>query len=316
MRRALVLVVTFFLLRDLCAGLNPTFSHRFRGVGVTPDGQMAIIFDAGNYILRKVSLHQCENCPSGTYNNGTGAGSRATCSKCPNNTYLASPGATSEAMCLPCAGNATAPAGSVSCQCKAGFSGPLWGPPCAICPRGSYSPQGSSACLLCPAAATSPPGSKTLASCDCGAGAYLEYGGGLSTIAGTTTAGFENGESGDARFNSPHGLTVSKNGTVLIADRGNGKIRMLDLETGAVSSLVTTGYSLVFPNHLVELPDGSLAISVGYHTWNHRILRMDRSSGETSTFAGGPHGSQLPCLACEIIASISTKKGLPRFYVS
>ena len=177
--------LTFWLLRTICTGMSATFSNSLGGVGVTPNGQLAIVVDAGNYMIRKVVLHQCANCSAGTYSNVTGALDSKTCILCPKDTYSAVLGANSLATCVPCAGNATAPAGSEVCMCKAGFVGPAGGPPCTICGRDSYSHVNSSTCQQCPMTASSLPGSTALSDCNCGAGAYVESGKCNNCSAGT-----------------------------------------------------------------------------------------------------------------------------------
>jgi hypothetical protein len=65
----------------------------------------------------------------------------------------------------------------------------------------------------------------------------------ITTIAGTGTAGYnEDGiPATDAQLNFPSGLTVDAAGAVLVADRGNHRIRKIDTDTGLISTFLGTG---------------------------------------------------------------------------
>jgi sugar lactone lactonase YvrE len=51
--------------------------------------------------------------------------------------------------------------------------------------------------------------------------------GAVSTLAGTGTAGWQDGAAAQAQFNSPHGLALGAGGSIYVADRSNHRIRMI-----------------------------------------------------------------------------------------
>jgi len=62
----------------------------------------------------------------------------------------------------------------------------------------------------------------------------------VSTLAGSGTQGFADGDGAAAKFNNPRGVTVDSAGTVYVADTNNYRIRMI-LPDGTVSTLAGTG---------------------------------------------------------------------------
>lgn len=62
----------------------------------------------------------------------------------------------------------------------------------------------------------------------------------VSTLAGTGTAGFADGDSAAAMFNWPYGVAVDRNGNVYVGDTQNYRIRMISPD-GNVSTLAGTG---------------------------------------------------------------------------
>ena len=65
----------------------------------------------------------------------------------------------------------------------------------------------------------------------------------ITTIAGTGTAGFsgDGGAPTAAQLNGPFGVAVDSAGNVYIADYGNSRIRMIDRNTGLISTIAGTG---------------------------------------------------------------------------
>ena len=61
-------------------------------------------------------------------------------------------------------------------------------------------------------------------------------------IAGGNTAGFNDGDGVTARFNQPHGLALAPNGTLVVADRLNHRVRLID--TLGTNHVVSTLYGL------------------------------------------------------------------------
>ena len=83
--------------------------------------------------------------------------------------------------------------------------------------------------LNCPAGlALDADGSSVLVA-DCGNHAVrrVTMAGAVSTVAGNGEAGFADGEGAAARFNSPNDVVVDKEGTIVVADRDNHRLRKI-----------------------------------------------------------------------------------------
>ncbi len=65
----------------------------------------------------------------------------------------------------------------------------------------------------------------------------------VRTLAGDGTAGFagEGASGSDVRFNQPHSVALDDAGGLLVADTLNHRLRRIDLETGAVTTISGTG---------------------------------------------------------------------------
>ena len=63
----------------------------------------------------------------------------------------------------------------------------------------------------------------------------------VSTLAGSGTFGWGEGEGTQARFNAPRGVVVDGNGNTIVADTFNHRIRKVDLATQTVSTVAGTG---------------------------------------------------------------------------
>ncbi|UDY37605.1 hypothetical protein [Dermatobacter hominis] len=59
----------------------------------------------------------------------------------------------------------------------------------------------------------------------------------VAVLAGSGTAGDDDGTGGAASFNNPSGVAVGPDGTLYVTDWGNHRIRSIDPATGAVSTL-------------------------------------------------------------------------------
>ena len=74
-------------------------------------------------------------------------------------------------------------------------------------------------------------------------------GGNISTAAGTGTAGYtgDRGAATSARINSPQGVSVDASGNIYIADTGNNVLRLVNIDTGIISTMAniagTGGYN-------------------------------------------------------------------------
>lgn len=118
----------------------------------------------------------------------------------------------------------------------------------------------------------------------------------LTTFAGSGTYGFagDGGSAINAQFRNPTALSVSNDGSILVADYGNHRIRKID-PNGLISTLAGTGEfgfsgdngsanvaQLNFPQGVAIDRTGNVYIA---DTNNHRIRRGE-TSGRITTFAG------------------------------
>ena len=74
--------------------------------------------------------------------------------------------------------------------------------------------------------------------------------GALSTVAGTGVAGFsgDGGPGAQAQLRQPHAITIDRDGTLLICDIGNHRIRRLRLDSGVIDTFAGTGEPLQTPD--------------------------------------------------------------------
>lgn len=141
-------------------------------------------------------------------------------------------------------------------------------------------------------------------------------GGVIGTVAGTGTAGFTDGiPATDALLHYPTGVAIWSDGSVLIADRSNHRIRRIGVN-GKISTLVGLGSSGVGsfsgdggPGYLANLnrpfgvataADGTIYIA---DQNNNRIRRVD-PAGTITTVAGGGTGA-------DKVAAVNTSLALP-----
>jgi prepilin-type N-terminal cleavage/methylation domain-containing protein len=114
----------------------------------------------------------------------------------------------------------------------------------------------------------------------------------VSTVAGSGTAGYVNGNGASAQFNQPAAVAVDSSGNLYVADYVNNRIRKIS-PAGVVSTLAgsgTAGYvdgtgaSAQFNNPAGVAVDSSGTVYVG-DTFNRRIRKIT-PAGVVSTFAG------------------------------
>ncbi len=118
----------------------------------------------------------------------------------------------------------------------------------------------------------------------------------IRTVAGTGTPGFsgDGGPATDARLNFPYGLAVGPDGSVFVADLGNGRVRRIGPD-GVITTVAGNGQkdptgegrravdaSLLTPRNLALDPEGNLYIA---EFDGHRIRRVSPDGG-ISTVAG------------------------------
>jgi streptogramin lyase len=120
----------------------------------------------------------------------------------------------------------------------------------------------------------------------------------ISTAAGTGTAGFagDGGPATKAQLRQPHSVIRDRDGTLLICDIGNHRIRRLHLDTGIIETYIGTGEAknpvdgapvktatLNGPRTLVEAPNGDLFLALRE---GNVIVRIDAKS-QTIHLVGG-----------------------------
>jgi len=119
----------------------------------------------------------------------------------------------------------------------------------------------------------------------------------ITTLAGTGQARFsgDGGPAGQAALNEPAALALDEQGRLFIADQTNNRVRVVDLNTGLISTYAGTGSatydgdgvaatsaSVAGPSGVV-VRDGVLYIA---DTFNSRIRAVDLSTGLIATLAG------------------------------
>jgi streptogramin lyase len=120
----------------------------------------------------------------------------------------------------------------------------------------------------------------------------------ISTVAGTGKPGYagDRGPAGKAMLNEPYEVRFDKEGNLFVVERLNPCVRRIDHKTGVITTVAGTGKpgfsgdggpadkaELREPHSIQFGPDGSLYVA---DVLNHRIRRVDLSTGLISTFAG------------------------------
>ena len=120
----------------------------------------------------------------------------------------------------------------------------------------------------------------------------IDLDGNVYTISGTGESGDKDGPGNEAIFNSPQGIAVRNDGTIIVADTGNCKIRGIDLD-GNVFTIVGTGEkgdkdgpgneaSFKFPQGVAIRDDGTIIVADSH---NHKIRGIDLD-GNVYTITG------------------------------
>ena len=115
----------------------------------------------------------------------------------------------------------------------------------------------------------------------------------VTTLAGNGSPGFADGTGAAASFNSPYGVAVLSDGTIVVADTGNHAIRLVT-SGGVVTTLAGNGSSgyadgigtaAIFnsPGAVAVLSNGDIVVA---DTGNNRI-RLVTLTGIVATLAGG-----------------------------
>ena len=118
--------------------------------------------------------------------------------------------------------------------------------------------------------------------------------GNVTTLAGSGTAGYRDGSSSIVQFSQPFGVCVDDEGIVYVGDFGSNTIRKVST-SGSVTTLAggSQGYQDGAANSArfysprgVAVDNKLKSIYVG-DSWNHRVRKIDLSTNQVSTYAGG-----------------------------
>jgi DNA-binding beta-propeller fold protein YncE len=131
----------------------------------------------------------------------------------------------------------------------------------------------------------------------------------VTTLAGSTTGGFQDGVGSIAIFSSPHGVMIDPTGTfALIGDYDNNCIRRIDIATAQVTTLAGTGAASAVngaaalatfnqPTGISIDSSGTFALLADFA--NSRIRRIALTSAPCSAGYYCPSGSSSPTqVAC------------------
>jgi sugar lactone lactonase YvrE len=120
----------------------------------------------------------------------------------------------------------------------------------------------------------------------------------ISTVAGTGVAGFsgDGGPGAKAQLRQPHSLLFDRDGSLLVCDIGNQRIRRLHLDTGIIETYAGTGDAkptpdgaavkgtpLNGPRTFAMAPNGDLYLALRE---GNAILRIDRATETFHRVAG------------------------------
>jgi streptogramin lyase len=138
----------------------------------------------------------------------------------------------------------------------------------------------------------------------------------ISTVAGTGVAGFtgDGGPAVRAQLRQPHSIVFDRDGTLLICDIGNQRIRRLHLDTGVIETWAGTGQPaetpdgapvsgtpLRGPRTMAMAPNGDLYLALRE---GNAILRIDAKTQTLHRVAGtgeqGYAGDGGPALAAKL----------------
>ncbi len=138
----------------------------------------------------------------------------------------------------------------------------------------------------------------------------------ISTVAGTGVAGFsgDGGPGTRAQLRQPHSIVFDRDGTLLICDIGNQRIRRLHLDTGTIETWAGTGQAAETPDNapvagtplrgprtMAMAPNGDLYLALRE---GNAILRIDARTQTLHRIAGtgeqGYAGDGGPALAAKL----------------
>ena len=129
----------------------------------------------------------------------------------------------------------------------------------------------------------------------------IDTAGTITTLAGTGTSGYfgDGGSASRARLAYPTDIAIDAAGNIYVADSWNHRVRKVDAR-GSISTLAGRGWlgdkgdegpaaeaELAFPVSVAADTAGDVyVIAYAFETANHRVRRIDASSGVITAFAG------------------------------
>jgi DNA-binding beta-propeller fold protein YncE len=120
----------------------------------------------------------------------------------------------------------------------------------------------------------------------------------ITTVAGTGKAGFsgDGGPGTQAELRQPHSIAFDTDGSLLICDIGNHRVRRLDLTSGSITTLLgngehnstadgsaASGTSFNGPRAIAVQPDGTLFLVLRE---GNAVYKIDRKANRVSLLAG------------------------------
>jgi sugar lactone lactonase YvrE len=144
----------------------------------------------------------------------------------------------------------------------------------------------------------------------------------ISTVAGTGVAGFsgDGGAGTQAQLRQPHSIVFDRDGTLLICDIGNHRIRRLHLDSGIIETYAGTGERkptpdgapvrgtpLNGPRTLEPAPNGDLYLALRE---GNAILRIDRATQTFHQVAGTGESGYSGDGGAAVSARLGGPKGL------
>ena len=133
----------------------------------------------------------------------------------------------------------------------------------------------------------------------------VDKAGKVHLFAGTGSAGYsgDGGPATAATFRDPHGIAVTKNGEMYVADTLNHVIRRIDLKSGIITTVAGTGEKGFAGDGLSAKEakfDGTFGIALGpshdklyiADLNNRRVRMLDLKSGVVTTVAGNGQSSE------------------------
>lgn len=153
----------------------------------------------------------------------------------------------------------------------------------------------------------------------------------ITTVGGTGVQGFfgDGGPATNAQLSSPFGITIDTADNIYVGDRGNSRVRKINMSTGIITTIVGTGAATYggdgghAVNAYIDFPEGLCFDRLGNlyiaDYLNHRVRKVD-TAGIITTYAGcglGAYsGDNGPATAAHMLPSDVCVDSLNNIYIS